>query len=124
MRFRKIAGVEKSVCTAEQKIAYNFAFRYREFDGNKELCQLLAVVSAGIKNNDKIMRNYDIDSIVHCLRNGYFEYPDFEGILEVKRKSKDGRWSTAMFYRNGSKPTFAQYGSEINDVVEWRHKGG
>ena len=74
MRFRKIAGIEKSICTAEQKIAYNFAFRYREFDGSKELCQLLAVVSADIKSNDKIMRNYDIDSIVHCLRNGYVEY--------------------------------------------------
>lgn len=57
----------------------------------------------------------------HICEN-YFEYPDFEGILEVKRKSKDGRWSTAMFYRNGTKPTFAQYGSEINDVVEWRRK--
>ena len=76
---------------------------------------------------------------VSCLRSGdvavnvhggdhicekYFEYPDFEGIFEVKRKSKDGRWSTAMFYRNRTKPTFAQYGNEINDVVEWRHKGG
>ena len=27
MKYHKIAGVEKAVCTAEQKIAYNLAFR-------------------------------------------------------------------------------------------------
>ena len=74
MTFRKIPNVEKDVCTAEQKIAYNFAFRYRDFDGGKELVDLLHVVAADIKSNEKMMLRYDIDSIIHCLRNGYIEY--------------------------------------------------
>lgn len=74
MTFRKIPNVEKDVCTAEQKIAYNFAFRYRDFDGNKELIDLLQVVTADIRNNEKMMRRYDIDTIIHCFRNGYIEY--------------------------------------------------
>lgn len=74
MTFKKIPNIEKEVCTAEQKIAYNFAFRYRDFDGNKELIDLLQVVVAEIKGNEKMMQRYDIDSIIHCLRNGYIEY--------------------------------------------------
>lgn len=74
MRFTKIPNVEKDVCTAEQKIAYNFAFRYRDFNGDKELIDLLNVVAADIRANEKMMLRYDIDSIIHCLRNGYIEY--------------------------------------------------
>lgn len=74
MTFKKIPNVEKELCTAEQKIAYNFAFRYRDFDGSKELIDLLQVVTAEIKSNEKLMKRYDIDSIIHCLRNGYIEY--------------------------------------------------
>ena len=74
MTFRKIPNVEKDICTAEQKIAYNFAFRYRDFDGQKELFDLLQVVIAEIKSNEKMMQRYDIDSIIHCLRNGYIDY--------------------------------------------------
>ena len=74
MTFRKIPNVEKDICTAEQKIAYNFAFRYRDFDGQKELFDLLQVIVAEIKSNEKMMQRYDIDSIIHCLRNGYIDY--------------------------------------------------
>ena len=74
MTFRKIPNVEKDICTAEQKIAYNFALRYRDFDGQKELFDLLRVVAAEIKRNEKMMQRYDIDSIIHCLRNGYIDY--------------------------------------------------
>ncbi len=48
-------------------------------------------------------------------------YPKFEGIVEVKRGNSD-RWTSCLFYWNGTKPTFAQYGSEIHDVTEWRKK--
>ena len=33
MKTHKIRGVEKSVCTAEQKIAYNLAFAYLHING-------------------------------------------------------------------------------------------
>lgn len=74
MTFKKIPNVEKDICTAEQKIAYNFAFRHRDFDGQKELIDLLLVVVSEIKSNEKMMQRYDIDSIIHCLRNGYIDY--------------------------------------------------
>ena len=49
------------------------------------------------------------------------EYPELDGIVEVKRNGGE-RWTTALFYRNGNQPVFAQFGSEINDVTEWRKK--
>lgn len=73
MTFKKIPNVKKEICTAEQKIAYNLAFRYREFDGEKELFDLLQFAAMDIKCNPK-MKKYDIDSIIHCLRNGYIDY--------------------------------------------------
>ena len=30
MKMHKIRGVDKKICTAEQKIAYNYAFMYRD----------------------------------------------------------------------------------------------
>ena len=49
------------------------------------------------------------------------KYPKNDSIVEVKRGNSD-HWSTALFYWNGNRPVFAQYGSEINDVTEWRKK--
>lgn len=49
------------------------------------------------------------------------KYPEKNCIVEVKRKSPEAQWSKALFYRNGGVPTFAQYGSPVFDVVEWRH---
>lgn len=76
MKFHKIIGVEKTVCTAEQKIAYNYAFQ--DYDwvmrSDMELWQYLDSVAKRIKENEKIMRKYDIDAIIHCLRQGFINY--------------------------------------------------
>ena len=49
-------------------------------------------------------------------------YPSREGIVEVRKKGK-AVWTVALYYKNGLKPVFAQYGSEITDQVEeWRYK--
>lgn len=48
-------------------------------------------------------------------------YPNTDCIVEVRRGDSD-HWSTALFYWNGNRPVFTQYGSEINDVTEWRKK--
>lgn len=71
--FKKIPNVSKEICAAEQKIAYNFAFRYRDFNGQYELIDLIRIVSEDIKSNPKLAK-YNIDSIIHCFRNGYIEY--------------------------------------------------
>lgn len=48
-------------------------------------------------------------------------WPRNDEIVEVKRGDSD-KWTAALFYVNGTWPTFAQYGSEIFDVTDWRHR--
>lgn len=76
MKFHKIRGIEKSICTAEQKIAYNYAFSDYVWvtKSNMELRQYLDNVASRIKADEKIMNKYDIDAIIHCLRNGFVNY--------------------------------------------------
>ena len=79
LKCRKIRGVEKSICTAEQKIAYNFAFSYVEI-GKKILesdtsrinktdgfFQVENLVLEHIKAN-KDMEKYNIDAIIIAFR--------------------------------------------------------
>lgn len=75
MKFHKIRGVEKSVCTAEQKIAYNFAFADKDWAmrSDMELWQYLDNVAERTRRNDA-MKKYDIDAIIHCLRQGFISY--------------------------------------------------
>ena len=48
--------------------------------------------------------------------------PDCKGSqVMVYIKKSNGRTSKGMFYMNGSKPTFASYGSEIQDVIAWAY---
>ena len=41
--------------------------------------------------------------------------------VRVYIKKSNGRTSKGMFYMNGTKPTFASYGSEIQDVIAWAY---
>ena len=59
----------------------------------------------------------------HICQSFILKLPDRDGIVEVLRGDGD-RWVTALFYRNGKRPVFAQFGSEIKDVTVWREKKG
>lgn len=76
MKFHKIRGIEKSVCTAEQKIAYNYA--HDDYDwvirSGMELWEYLDSVTRRIRDNEEIMKKYDIDAIIHCLRQGFVNF--------------------------------------------------
>lgn len=48
-------------------------------------------------------------------------YPKNDCIVEVRLEGSN-YWSTALFYWNGNRPVFCQYGSEIHNVTEWRKK--
>lgn len=76
MKFHKIRGIEKNICTAEQVIAYNYAQSDYNWamHSNMELWQYLDNVSKRIMADEKIMKNYDIDAIIHCLRQGFIEF--------------------------------------------------
>ena len=85
MKMHKIIGVDKDICTAEQKIAYNYAFMYRstmekirdsdttEIAKNEAYQQVVDWVIRGVKDNG-IDKKYNIDAIVHCFRNGIENY--------------------------------------------------
>lgn len=76
MKFHKIKGIDKNICTCEQKIAYNFAFADYEWamHSDMELQEYLDNVTQRIKNNTDIMKKYDIDAIIHCLRQGFINF--------------------------------------------------
>lgn len=48
--------------------------------------------------------------------------PDCKGSqVRVYIKKSNGSTSKGMFYMNGTKPTFASYGSEIQNVIAWAY---
>ena len=49
--------------------------------------------------------------------------PDCKGSqVRVYIKKSNGSTSKGMFYMNGTKPTFASYGSEIQNVIAWAYR--
>ena len=48
--------------------------------------------------------------------------PDCKGSqVRVYIKKSNGSTTKGMFYMNGTKPTFASYGSEIQNVIVWAY---
>ena len=88
MKMKKIKGIEKSICTCEQKIAYNYAFMYHTQLKQIFISDITAIAKSeayqkvvnfvieGIKRNG-IDKKYNIDAIVHCFRNGIENYMNF-----------------------------------------------
>lgn len=89
MKYHKIRNVEKSVCTAEQKIAYNIAWRIdlsygSQFRADLENVGNLAIDEAVTKLRDIGLKNYklsytytdkyDIDAIFAALNAGLKKY--------------------------------------------------
>lgn len=85
MKVKKIRNIEKSVCFAEQKIAYNYAFSFRDMlekinnSGKMEFVKaemyqdIVNMVIDGVKRNG-IDQRYNIDAIIHCFTNGIEKY--------------------------------------------------
>lgn len=60
----KINGVEKSVCTAEQMIAYNFSQTYKEMSGDWIACVARKHME---DENPKSFAKYNQDIILHLI---------------------------------------------------------
>ena len=85
LKCKKISGIEKSLCVAEQKIAYNYAFMYA--DCGKRIIesdiaainkadgfyQIENIVLNDLKNKEE-MRKFNIDAIIIAFRNGFETY--------------------------------------------------
>lgn len=89
MKYHKIRNVEKSVCAAEQKIAYNIAWGINlswgdEYRAALEDVAAIAASEARTKLRDRGMENwklsrsfddrYDLDAIFSSLNAGLKEY--------------------------------------------------
>ena len=89
MKYHKIPRVDKSVCTAEQKIAYNYAetycYEYRKtwkesahkyfgFQRKEFIAEAVAWCMKLMKNNKKIVEKYDLDAIQSALNAGMENY--------------------------------------------------
>lgn len=86
MKYHKIRNVEKSVCTCEQKIAYNFAFaNYHSFAKQYKLqvCgihrseiaqEFVNFCMKSIRTYENICKKYDLDSIFCALNAGAENY--------------------------------------------------
>lgn len=88
MKCKKIKGIEKSVCTAEQKIAYNYAFQWydigkkflndentTEANKSESMHYIEDCVIKSIKNQG-IDKKYNIDAIIIAFRQGFRKYCD------------------------------------------------
>lgn len=88
MKMHKIRGIDKNICTCEQKIAYNYAFKwypqlkniYNSNNAQFVKCdgyqKIIDFVADSIKTNG-IDKKYNIDAIIHCFRNGIKNYMEF-----------------------------------------------
>lgn len=84
----KISGVEKAICSAEQKIAYNLAFdchiSYQEEFDRVKAEGTESAIDAGINTmiqksikrvlDNPNMKRYDVDAIAHALHAGLRAY--------------------------------------------------
>lgn len=85
LQYHKIPNIEKSICTAEQKIAYNIAFRNHISYGEqfkklpteiarKEAASKMIRLSLKEWKTNKNAEKYDIDSIFAALNAGLEKY--------------------------------------------------
>lgn len=85
MKCHKIKGIDLKICTAEQKIAYNYAFMWVDcgkkiFNSNspesvksEELQNIINSVIESIKRSGTD-RTYNIDAIITAFRSGFRGY--------------------------------------------------
>jgi len=77
----KINGIDKNICNAEQKIAYNYLFAYaKTATKNKALDIIQKSLAAGQSVDPK---KYDIDLIYHYVLQSIDRYQNYNnsGIL-------------------------------------------
>lgn len=87
MKCKKISGIEKNVCTAEQKIAYNYAFAWRDtylrrckdcttmMQKSEVLQDIIDFIVKDVSNRDD-MKKYNADAIISAFRQGFLKYVD------------------------------------------------
>lgn len=97
MKCSKIRNAEKSVCTAEQKIAYNYAFMWSErlkaiessdmseITKSNVIQDIVTAITKGMDANG-ISDKYNPDVVIHAFRNGWKTYAAGFEILDSYKK--------------------------------------
>ena len=85
LKCKKIRNIDKSICTCEQKIAYNYAWEWyeagknilnsncAEFVKSDAIMEIEQNVIDSIKFHE-IDKKYNIDAIIIAFRNGFRNY--------------------------------------------------
>jgi hypothetical protein len=73
MKSHKIYGIDKSVCNAEQKIAYNYSFTYIDGKPLEYKDHILWCIKESLYRDEK-MKRFNIDLIYHYILNNYEKY--------------------------------------------------
>ena len=101
LKCRKIAGIEKNTCTCEQKIAYNYAFSWRdvyirrtkesktEIEKSEVLNEIINIITKDLLRRED-MKKYNPDAVIIAFRQGFrcyvekfFVASNYEQIGEV-----------------------------------------
>lgn len=67
MAAHKIPGISKTICTAEQMIAYNFCYDYYTLNGGKDLAMMHC-------RSDSKLNRYDKELICNLIKNRFDDY--------------------------------------------------
>lgn len=85
IKCRKISGVEKNICTCEQKIAYNYAFSWcdtykrkvkectTEIQKSEVFQNIIDIITKDVLQR-KDMEKYNTDAIIISFRQGFIDY--------------------------------------------------
>ena len=83
MKCKKIRGVAKDICTAEQKIAYNFAFaeRINSYDCTRYgIEDVIDFVKLRVENDDEF-NGFNREAIMTAFLNGIEDYMKLDAYL-------------------------------------------
>lgn len=92
MKLHKIPGIDKNICTCEQKVAYNYAFMWwdslekiyksdaSEAVKSEAYQDIINYVISSLKEHETD-KKYNIDTIIHCFRNGIKNYMEGFSVL-------------------------------------------
>lgn len=92
MKLHKIPGIDKNICTCEQKVAYNYAFMWRdslekiyksdasEAVKSEAYQDIINYVISSLKEHETD-KKYNIDAIINCFRNGIKNYMEGFSVL-------------------------------------------
>lgn len=80
MKTHKIRGIDKAICTAEQKLAYNFVWSWSLNSDHLSGGELYECIRNDILQRENIITKYNVDAILTAIMNGLVGYREHKFI--------------------------------------------